>query len=98
MEGSRFDEWFFGLPPELMSALGTVLGFALLGGLSAGQQNALGNFLMLAAQILETSASQEQLLQGQEQSRRLDRMQRSLDELRSELDGLKTLFTPPPLQ
>ena len=38
MEGNR---GFFGLPAELMSALGTVLGLALLGKLDYNQQNSL---------------------------------------------------------
>ena len=91
-------QWFFGLPPELMAALGTVLGFALLGGLTSDQQNSLGNFLMLIAQVLETTASQEQLLEGIEQNRQLDDMQRSIDELRAQLDSLQSQLTPPPTQ
>ncbi|MEA4920183.1 MAG: hypothetical protein VB078_04615 [Clostridiaceae bacterium] len=57
--------FFFDMPSELMAALGTVLGFALLGDLNSNQQNSLGNFLMLIAQVLETSATQQQLLDSQ---------------------------------
>ena len=56
---------FFGLPPELMTALGVVAGYGLAGGLTANQMNALGNFLMVIGQILETIAAQKTLLQGQ---------------------------------
>lgn len=55
-------EGFFDLPAPLLTAVGTVLGFALLGGLDYNQQNSLGNWLMLIAQILETSSAQGQLL------------------------------------
>ncbi len=90
-----FAQWFFELPAELAAALGTVLGFALLGGLTADQQNALGNLLMLTAQVLETAAAQGQLAQDAEQSRRLEAMQRSIDELRARLDDLQPPECPP---
>ena len=80
---------FFDLPAELMTALGTVLGFALLGPLSYDQQDVLGNWLELVGEILETNASQGQLLQQQQQadlqSRRLDALERELAALRNEL-------------
>lgn len=50
------------MPAELMSALATVLGFAFLGDLTANEQNSLGNFLMLIAQVMITNATQQQLL------------------------------------
>ena len=71
---------FFDLPAELMTALGTVLGFALTGGLTYAQQNSLGNWLELIGQILDTNASQGQLLQANDTSRRLDAMERELIE------------------
>lgn len=65
MEGGISLSFFFDMPAELMTALGTVLGFALLGDLNYNQQNSLGNFLMLIAQVLETNSSQQQLLDNQ---------------------------------
>lgn len=80
---------FFDLPAELMTALGTVLGFALLGPLSYDQQDVLGNWLELVGEILETNAAQGQLLQQQQQAdlqnRRLDALERELAALRNEL-------------
>ena len=93
-----FMQWFFGLPPELMTALATVLGFALMGDLNANQQNSLGNCLMLIAQVLETNATQQQLLQGNAQNQQLADMQRSIDELRAELARLRGEIIPPPPQ
>ena len=92
---SFFAQWFFGLPAELMTALGTVLGFALLGDLTAGQQNSLGNFLMLIAQVLETNSAQNQLKQELTQNRQIADLQRTVDELRTELADLQNRFTPP---
>lgn len=84
---------FFGLPAELMSALGTVLGFALLGGLDYNQQNSLGSWLELIGQVLESNAAQGQLLQQQQQNqsqeRRLEVLERELSALRGELAALR---------
>lgn len=91
-------EGFFDLPAPLLTAVGTVLGFALLGGLDYNQQNSLGNWLMLIAQILETSSAQGQLLAANQQSAspqspeiaaRLDALERQLKTLQSRLDGLR---------
>lgn len=76
-----------------MTALGTVLGFAILGGLDGDQQNALGNFLMLIAQIMETNAAQLQLLEDQQNARQTARqeaqLQDQLDEIRRRLNSLE---------
>lgn len=80
---------FFDLPAELLTALATVLGFALIGPLTYDQQDVLGNWLELVGEILETSASQGQLLQQRQQSaqqdRRLDALERELAAVRQEL-------------
>ncbi len=76
-----------------MTALGTVLGFAVLGDLNGDQQNALGNFLMLIAQIMETNAAQLQLLEDQQTARQTARqkaqLQDQLDEIRRQLSNLE---------
>ncbi len=63
----RFDR-FFDLPPDVMAALGTILGFALAGRLNYAQQNSLGNWLELIGQLLDATSAQGQLLQQQQQS------------------------------
>ena len=82
---------FFDLPPELMTAVATVLGFALMGNLDANQQNSLGNFLILVGQLLETSANQSFLLQANQQTDQMEALQRQIDELRRRLDGQSTV-------
>lgn len=57
--------FFFDMPAELMSALATVLGFAFMDEMTSYQQNSLGNFLMLVAQVMITNATQKQLLETQ---------------------------------
>lgn len=51
----------FELSPTEFAAFSTLVGFALLPGLNANQQNALGNFLMGVGQVLETAAAQQAL-------------------------------------
>lgn len=80
---------FFDLPAELLSALGTVLGFALLGRLDYNQQNSLGSWLELIGQILESNAAQGQLLQAQQQSDRLTAVEQELITLRREMAALR---------
>ncbi|MBR5536915.1 MAG: hypothetical protein IKU58_03345 [Clostridia bacterium] len=86
---------FFGLPAELMSALGTVLGFALLGRLDYNQQNTLGNWLELIGQVLETNAAQGQLLQARAQGDRLEALEGELAALRQQVAALRQGSTEP---
>lgn len=72
-----------------MTALGTLLGFAFLDDLTADQQNSLGNFLMLIAQVLETNASQKQLLEDLAQTNQISQMQQELAALRQEMESLR---------
>lgn len=87
---------FFDLPPELMTAVATVLGFALLGGLTYNQQNSLGNFLMLIGQILEMSSAQKQLLTANQPSQAVLQLQRQMADLQKQIDELRNLIQPPP--
>lgn len=80
---------FFDRPAELMSALGTVLGFALLGRLDYNQQNSLGSWLELIGQVLESNAAQGQLLQAQQQGDRLTAVEQELAMLRREIAALR---------
>lgn len=81
-------ESFFSLPPELLTALGTVLGFATLGDLTADQQNTLGNFLMLIGQILETNSSQKQLLEDIAAARSMEELRQEVAQLKQQLAAL----------
>lgn len=80
---------FFSLPPELMTALGTVLGFAMLGDLTADQQDSLGNFLILIGQILETSSTQKQIFEDQASAQTIAAMQQELQSLRKAVESLQ---------
>ena len=78
--------FFFDMPSELMTALATVLGFALLGEMDADQQNAVGNFLMLIGQILTTDATQAQTLQAREDAKQQQEMEARIRHLEELLD------------
>lgn len=76
---------FFGLPPELLAALGVVAGYALMGDLTADQMTVLGNFLMLAGQLLNTVASQESQQQGEDQGNEICALWAAVRELQEKL-------------
>ncbi len=80
---------FFDLPPDLMAALGTILGFALADKLNYAQQNSLGNWLELIGQLLDATSAQGQLLQQQQQS---DAQSRRIAALEQEVARLKALM------
>ena len=51
------------VPPRVFTLSSVVVGFLLLDDLNANEQNALGNWLMLVAQLLCTNAAYMQLQQ-----------------------------------
>ena len=56
------------IPPKLFTASAVVVAYLLLDDTSANEQNALGNWLMLTAQVLCTNAAYGQLLQSNSQT------------------------------
>lgn len=51
------------VPPKLFSASAVVVGYILIDDLTANEQNALGNWLMLVAQVLSTNAFYRAVMQ-----------------------------------
>ena len=49
--------------PKIFSGSAVIVGYLLIDDLTANEQNALGNWLMLTAQVLCTNAYYKQLLQ-----------------------------------
>lgn len=76
---------FFSLPPELLTALGVVAGYALVGDLTVDQMGVLGNFLILIGQVLDTVAAQEAQLQGEEQDGQIQALWAAVRELQEKL-------------
>lgn len=50
------------IPPKLFSGSAVVVGYLLIDDLTANEQNALGNWLMLVAQVLSTNAFYKQVM------------------------------------
>lgn len=51
------------IPPKLFSFSAIVVGYILIDDATANEQNALGNWLMLVAQVLQTNAFYRQVMQ-----------------------------------
>lgn len=51
------------IPPKLFSISAVVIGYLLIDDTTANEQNALGNWLMLVAQVLSTNAFYRALMQ-----------------------------------
>ena len=49
--------------PKLFSLIAVVVGYLLIDDLTANEQNALGNWLMLVAQVISTNAFYRQVMQ-----------------------------------
>lgn len=89
----------FDLTPAEFTALSVLLGFALLPGLNANQQNSLGNFLMAIGQVLETAAAQSAVAPGPDQSGGTDdtqaaALQNRLAQLEARLAALEAQQQP----
>lgn len=54
----------FHLNPKISTALFALIGYILIDDLTSQEQNALGNWLMLAAQVLVTNATSQDLIQS----------------------------------
>lgn len=50
------------IPPKLFSGSAVAVGYLLIDDLTANEQNALGNWLMLVAQVLSTNAFYKQVM------------------------------------
>ena len=51
------------IPPKLFSGSAIVVGYILIDDMTANEQNALGNWLMLVAQVLSTNAFYRAVMQ-----------------------------------
>lgn len=51
------------IPPKLFSSSAIIVGYILIDDMTANEQNALGNWLMLVAQVLSTNAFYRAVMQ-----------------------------------
>ena len=82
------------IPPKLFTLSAVALGYLLIDGLTANEQNALGNWLMLTAQVLCTNALYKQV----EAERRngpnninIETLEKMIYALKKELEELKKM-------
>lgn len=86
------------IPPKTFSASAVIVGYLLIDDLTANEQNALGNWLMLTAQVLCTNAyykqvQQERKIVQEEKNKKtteFDMLQKLVNALEKELKNLKS--------
>lgn len=84
------------IPPKLFSLSAVAVGYLLIDDTTANEQNALGNWLMLVAQILCTNAFYKQVMQERgfdnnknDSEQTIAMMQKMMDALQKEIDEIK---------
>lgn len=86
------------ISPKLFTLSATTIGFILLDDLTANEQNALGNWLMLVAQVLCTNGFYRQVIEERNQNKQSNNknsedptylMQKMVDALQKQIDELK---------
>ena len=84
------------IPPKLFSLSAVLVGYILIDDTTANEQNALGNWLMLIAQVLCTNAFYKQVQQERSTStnqpnieQTIQMIQKMIDAMSKEIDNLK---------
>lgn len=79
----------FSLPPRSFTLVAILFGFILIDDLTAAEQNALGNFIILIGQVLETNSAQQQLVQNRSSNINQKNINDEIVRLRQEIEKLK---------
>lgn len=87
------------IPPKLFSLSAVAVGYLLIDDMTANEQNAVGNWLMLVAQVVSTNAFYKQVMQernlGSTNTHSYNKndtivmMKKMMDALKKEIDELK---------
>lgn len=79
------------IPPKVFTLSAVALGYLLIDDLTANEQNALGNWLMLTAQVLCTNAlyKQVQAERSTSQNINVETLEKMVCALKKEIDELK---------
>lgn len=79
------------IPPKLFTLSAVALGYLLIDDLTSNEQNALGNWLMLTAQVLCTNAfyKQVQAERATSQNINVETLEKMVCALKKEIDELK---------
>lgn len=84
------------VPPRVFSLSAVAVGYLLIDDLTANEQNALGNWLMLTAQVLSTNAFYKQVQQerGQDTTKNQNTTEESeIEMLKKMVDALNKEIT-----
>lgn len=76
------------VPPKLFSLSAVAVGYLLIDDLTANEQNALGNWLMLTAQVLCTNAYYKQV-QNERENISVETLEKMVNALKKEINDLK---------
>ena len=87
------------VPAKAFSISAVIVGYILIDDLTANEQNALGNWLTLVAQVLSTNAFYRQVQQERVQNNRQDFsneqnieiLEKMVEALRKEINDLKNM-------
>lgn len=74
--------------PKLFSLSAVAVGYLLIDDLTANEQNALGNWLMLTAQVLCTNAYYKQV-QNERENISVETLEKMVNALKKEINDLK---------
>lgn len=83
------------VPPKAFSLSAVIIGYLLIDDTTANEQNALGNWLMLVAQVLCTNAYYKQVQQERNQNKQptteetIIMIQKMMNAMSQEIDHLK---------
>ncbi len=78
------------IPPKLFTLSAVGLGYLLIDDLNSNEQNALGNWLMLTAQVLCTNAYYKQVQSDRmNQNISVDTLEKMINALKKEINELK---------
>ena len=84
------------IDPKLFSFSAVIVGYLLIDDLTANEQNALGNWLMLTAQVLCTNAYYKQVQQERSTSNKnvsnedgIEMLKKMVNALNEEIENLK---------
>lgn len=88
------------ISPKAFSFSAVVVGYLLLDDLTANEQNALGNWLMLTAQVLCTNAFYKQVQQERYHNQKenfsveqnIEMLKKMVNALNKEIENLKTKY------
>lgn len=82
------------IPPKLFTLSAVALGYLLIDDLTANEQNALGNWLMLTAQVLCTNAFYKQVeaeRRNEPNNINVETLEKMIYALKKELEELKKM-------